>query len=209
MCEKLVDIEEAFQLWRFRHMKTVERIIGHKPGTGGSSGVAFLKKALDVRVLSRTDRRAHRDRRAMNAPVDALGGTAATIERAVAALGDGPLDRGGRRGSCRTAVLARARAAEECDRSGRTTRSAGRSMRPPPTSPRRSRSGSDSWAMPGTPGSRRWALIGRGSAACCTRRAPTAWCRSRAPARACARCSTPMIACPASSRRAASSTRST
>jgi tryptophan 2,3-dioxygenase len=47
MCEKLVDIEEAFQLWRFRHMKTVERIIGHKAGTGGSSGVSFLKRALD------------------------------------------------------------------------------------------------------------------------------------------------------------------
>jgi tryptophan 2,3-dioxygenase len=47
MCEKLVDIEESFQLWRFRHMKTVERIIGYKQGTGGSSGVAFLKKALD------------------------------------------------------------------------------------------------------------------------------------------------------------------
>lgn len=48
MCEKLVDVEEAFQLWRYRHMKTVERIIGHKPGTGGSSGVAFLRKALDL-----------------------------------------------------------------------------------------------------------------------------------------------------------------
>lgn len=48
MCEKLVDVEEAFQLWRFRHMKTVERIIGHKPGTGGSSGVAFLRRALDI-----------------------------------------------------------------------------------------------------------------------------------------------------------------
>jgi tryptophan 2,3-dioxygenase len=48
MCEKLVDIEEGFQLWRFRHMKTVERIIGHKPGTGGSSGVGFLRKALDI-----------------------------------------------------------------------------------------------------------------------------------------------------------------
>jgi tryptophan 2,3-dioxygenase len=47
MCEKLVDIEEGFQLWRFRHMKTVERIIGHKTGTGGSSGVTFLKQALD------------------------------------------------------------------------------------------------------------------------------------------------------------------
>jgi tryptophan 2,3-dioxygenase len=47
MCEKLVDVEESFQLWRFRHLKAVERIIGHKPGTGGSSGVGFLKAALD------------------------------------------------------------------------------------------------------------------------------------------------------------------
>jgi tryptophan 2,3-dioxygenase len=47
MCEKLVDMEESFQLWRFRHMKTVERIIGHKTGTGGSSGVTYLKRALD------------------------------------------------------------------------------------------------------------------------------------------------------------------
>jgi tryptophan 2,3-dioxygenase len=47
-CEQLVDIEESFQLWRFRHMKTVERIIGHKRGTGGSSGVSFLRKALDL-----------------------------------------------------------------------------------------------------------------------------------------------------------------
>ena len=48
MCEKLVDIEERFQLWRFRHMTTVKRIIGFKMGTGGSSGVAFLKRALEV-----------------------------------------------------------------------------------------------------------------------------------------------------------------
>jgi tryptophan 2,3-dioxygenase len=48
LCEKLVDIDEIFQLWRFRHMKTVERIIGYKPGTGGSSGVAFLKKVVDL-----------------------------------------------------------------------------------------------------------------------------------------------------------------
>ena len=47
MCEKLVDVEESFQLWRFRHLKTVERIIGHKPGTGGSSGVGYLKTALE------------------------------------------------------------------------------------------------------------------------------------------------------------------
>ncbi len=48
LCEQLVDVEESFQLWRFRHMKTVERIIGHKKGSGGSSGVGFLKKALDL-----------------------------------------------------------------------------------------------------------------------------------------------------------------
>lgn len=48
LCEQLVDVEESFHLWRFRHMKTVERIIGHKRGTGGSSGVAFLKRALEL-----------------------------------------------------------------------------------------------------------------------------------------------------------------
>ncbi|QAY59949.1 tryptophan 2,3-dioxygenase [Microbacterium protaetiae] len=47
-CEELVDLEDNFQLWRFRHLKTVERIIGHKRGTGGSSGVSFLKRALDL-----------------------------------------------------------------------------------------------------------------------------------------------------------------
>lgn len=48
MCEQLVDIEESFQLWRFRHMKTVERVIGYRRGTGGSSGVGFLKQALNL-----------------------------------------------------------------------------------------------------------------------------------------------------------------
>ncbi|NOH72235.1 tryptophan 2,3-dioxygenase [Vibrio pectenicida] len=48
LAEKLVDIEDSFQQWRFKHMYTVQRIIGHKRGTGGSSGVAFLKKALDI-----------------------------------------------------------------------------------------------------------------------------------------------------------------
>lgn len=48
MCEELVDIEDNFQLWRFRHLKTVERIIGSKRGTGGSSGVPFLRRALDL-----------------------------------------------------------------------------------------------------------------------------------------------------------------
>ncbi|KQY56881.1 MULTISPECIES: tryptophan 2,3-dioxygenase [unclassified Nocardioides] len=47
-CEELVDLEDNFQLWRFRHLKTVERIIGMKTGTGGSSGAPFLKKALEL-----------------------------------------------------------------------------------------------------------------------------------------------------------------
>jgi tryptophan 2,3-dioxygenase len=51
MCEKLVDVEEYFLLWRFRHVKTVERIIGFKMGTGGSSGVKFLKAALEIRLF--------------------------------------------------------------------------------------------------------------------------------------------------------------
>ena len=48
LCEDLVDLETAFQLWRFRHMRTVMRVIGFKRGTGGSSGVGFLAKALDL-----------------------------------------------------------------------------------------------------------------------------------------------------------------
>ncbi|WP_188241710.1 tryptophan 2,3-dioxygenase [Microbacterium thalassium] len=47
-CEELVDLEDNFQLWRFRHLKTVERIIGFKTGTGGSSGVPFLQRALQL-----------------------------------------------------------------------------------------------------------------------------------------------------------------
>ncbi|MGH9304487.1 MAG: tryptophan 2,3-dioxygenase [Acidimicrobiales bacterium] len=45
--EEFVDVEEAFQLWRFRHVKTVERVIGYKRGTGGTSGVAFLRQGLE------------------------------------------------------------------------------------------------------------------------------------------------------------------
>ena len=48
LLEDLVDLESQFQLWRFRHMRTVMRIIGFKRGTGGSSGVGFLKQALDL-----------------------------------------------------------------------------------------------------------------------------------------------------------------
>ena len=47
-CEELVDLEDNFQLWRFRHLKTVERIIGMKSGTGGSSGASFLQRALEL-----------------------------------------------------------------------------------------------------------------------------------------------------------------
>ena len=46
--EKLTDLEDAFRLWRFRHVTTVERIIGFKRGTGGTSGVGYLRKMLDV-----------------------------------------------------------------------------------------------------------------------------------------------------------------
>jgi tryptophan 2,3-dioxygenase len=51
MCEKLVDVEENFLLWRFRHVKTVERIIGFKKGTGGSAGVPFLRKTLELSLF--------------------------------------------------------------------------------------------------------------------------------------------------------------
>jgi tryptophan 2,3-dioxygenase len=45
--EELCDVENAFKKWQFSHMKTVERIIGDKPGTGGTSGVQYLKLAVD------------------------------------------------------------------------------------------------------------------------------------------------------------------
>jgi tryptophan 2,3-dioxygenase len=47
-CESLVDVEDGFQYWRFRHLRTVQRTIGFKTGTGGSSGVGFLRRALDL-----------------------------------------------------------------------------------------------------------------------------------------------------------------
>jgi tryptophan 2,3-dioxygenase len=47
-CEELVDLEDNFQFWRFRHLRTVQRTIGMKKGTGGSSGVGFLQRALDL-----------------------------------------------------------------------------------------------------------------------------------------------------------------
>lgn len=51
LAEKLVDLEDRLQQWRFHHMKTVERIIGHKKGTGGSSGVTYLKNVLNHRFF--------------------------------------------------------------------------------------------------------------------------------------------------------------
>ena len=50
-CEDLVDLEDAFQFWRFRHMRTVQRTIGFKTGTGGSSGVSFLRRALELQFF--------------------------------------------------------------------------------------------------------------------------------------------------------------
>lgn len=51
LAEKLVDIEQQFQLWRFNHLKTVERIIGYKRGTGGTLGVSYLERALGLRFF--------------------------------------------------------------------------------------------------------------------------------------------------------------
>jgi tryptophan 2,3-dioxygenase len=51
LAERLVDLDYKFQLWRFTHVKTVERIIGYKRGTGGTSGVAYLTKALELKFF--------------------------------------------------------------------------------------------------------------------------------------------------------------
>lgn len=51
LAEKLVDLEDYLRQWRFRHVTTVERIIGAKPGTGGTAGVAYLRKVLEVRLF--------------------------------------------------------------------------------------------------------------------------------------------------------------
>lgn len=51
LAEELVDLEDAFQTWRFRHLSTVERVIGGKRGTGGSAGVRYLRLALDKRFF--------------------------------------------------------------------------------------------------------------------------------------------------------------
>lgn len=51
LAERLLDLDHQFQLWRFSHMKTVERIIGYKRGTGGTGGVSYLNKALELRFF--------------------------------------------------------------------------------------------------------------------------------------------------------------
>jgi tryptophan 2,3-dioxygenase len=51
LAEKLVDLEDQFQQWRFRHLKTVERVIGMKTGTGGSSGAPYLARALSLQFF--------------------------------------------------------------------------------------------------------------------------------------------------------------
>jgi tryptophan 2,3-dioxygenase len=51
LAERLVDLDYNFQLWRSHHLKTVERIIGYKPGTGGTGGVSYLAKALELKFF--------------------------------------------------------------------------------------------------------------------------------------------------------------
>lgn len=52
LAEKLVDLEDYFRRWRFNHVTTVERIIGMKRGTGGTSGVAYLRRMLEVELFA-------------------------------------------------------------------------------------------------------------------------------------------------------------
>ena len=51
LAERMVDLDYNFQLWRAHHLKTVERIIGYKPGTGGTGGVSYLAKALELKFF--------------------------------------------------------------------------------------------------------------------------------------------------------------
>ncbi|MBE1295565.1 MAG: tryptophan 2,3-dioxygenase, partial [Rhodobacteraceae bacterium] len=51
LAEKLVDFEDYFRRWRFNHVTTVERVIGFKRGTGGTGGVSYLKRMLDVELF--------------------------------------------------------------------------------------------------------------------------------------------------------------
>ena len=51
LAECLVTLDHKFQLWRFHHLKTVERVIGYKPGTGGTGGVSYLAKALELKFF--------------------------------------------------------------------------------------------------------------------------------------------------------------
>ena len=60
LAEKLTDVEHHLQLWRFGHLKIVERIIGFRKGTGGSAGVAYLAKVLEKSLFPGTEQRAER-----------------------------------------------------------------------------------------------------------------------------------------------------
>ena len=126
MCEKLVDVEESFQLWRFRHMKTVERIIGFKPRHRRLVRRRVPAPALEHVVLPRADRRPHGDRRAISgsnpssSPLpDAMSG--AERQRGVEGSDRGvgrrarrrSADRAGARRAHRAAFLARARPAPD------------------------------------------------------------------------------------------------
>ncbi len=51
LAEKLVDLEDYFRRWRFNHVTTVERVIGLKRGTGGTGGVSYLKRMLEVELF--------------------------------------------------------------------------------------------------------------------------------------------------------------
>ncbi len=177
MCEKLVDVEERFQLWRFRHMKTVERIIGHKTGTGGSSASRFLQARARPVVLPRAHRRAHGDRRAMSAPLATPANAPSPSRRPSRRSDPGPLTEDARRAPRRAALLARARGAARPRSTSPTIRSAGRSTRRTTTCARHSARGTRAWATRGTPGTREMQRVSRAARrGCWTRRAPIASC---------------------------------
>jgi tryptophan 2,3-dioxygenase len=100
--EELTDLEDAFRLWRFRHVTTVERVIGFKRGTGGTGGVSYLRKMLDVVLFPeiwklRTDLQhcVHRNAEQRHRP---FAGTAGSDGHS---CGQGPTADGGHGRRCR------------------------------------------------------------------------------------------------------------
>ena len=204
MAEKLVDVEESFQLWRFRHMKTVERTIGHKTGNGRLVGRRLSAPRARPLILPRVDRRANVHRPCREIMTIALPKhrqlpqnwareplTEAFVRERIAPLFSRVLDAQRGRIYLANHSLGRPLDATADDvREGLAAWYAG-------------------WAMRGKTGPRKWRRTARASPRSLEHRVPIASCRRRARDRGCARCSIRTIACRAWLPRAASSIRST